>query len=289
MSYRMNQIYNPYRYHQGQDIFRSFSCFETKKNIKSHMDCLQYLNTFLFYFITDIKQIYMPTGLILTTLYLPIFLLSVLNHSLSNISKWILTIPIVIYLLLIPTYRPAHSIPIFDAAIALVAIYYAQKVCEWILIRRNEFHQWSFFDIQHELFCYRVYTQPISIKKFDKYKKEIFFTGPIQWDKHFKSLTATLCNIIKYSLLLDLAVYLMNECFSTYFYEEYYKKYFLIRIFINQFSGCLVYLCFMVNYEIFRYGAGLVLNRPFELMPDLFRQPYRAISPIDFWSRWHQM
>jgi len=245
----------------------------------------QHMTRFLFIILDDIKQIYLPTGLAMTALYVPIFFLSIFNQSILKISKWILTIPIVIYLLLIPTCQFIRSIPLFNTCIAAIAIYYAQKVCEWILIRRNEFYQWSFFDIQHELFYYLVYTQPVNIKKFNKIKKEIFFTGPIQYDKHFKSLIYITCNIIKYFLLVDLLIYLMSKILNTDFYE----KYLLIRILINLLSGCIVYLFFMINYEIVRHTLCFIFNRPLELIPDLFRQPYRAISPSDFWSRWHQM
>lgn len=253
------------------------------------MDHSPYLNNFVLFIIKDIKQIYLPTSLAITALYLPIFLLSIFNHSISKISKWILAIPIVIYLLFIPTCQPVRSIPIFSTCTAGIAIYYAQKVCEWILIRRNEFHQWSFFDIQHELFYYRVYTQAVSVKKLNKKRKEIFFTGPIDFDQHINSLIYISCNIITYYLLLDLVIYLMNEIFSTDFYEKYYKKYLSVQIIVNQLSGCIVYLFFMVNYEILRHTLCFIFNRPLELIPDLFRQPYRAISSVDFWSRWHQM
>jgi hypothetical protein len=253
------------------------------------MACVKYLNNFLLSTITDIKQIYLPTSLAITALYLPIFLLSIFSHLILKISKWIVTIPIVIYLLLIPTCPPVCSIPLFNTCTAGLAIYYTQKVCEWILIRRNEFHQWSFFDIQHELFYYRVYTQPVSVRKLNKTKKEIFFSGPIQFDKHANSLIHISCNIIKYYLLFDLVIYLINEIFSTDFYEKYYKEYLSVQIIVNQLSGCVVYLFLMLNYEILRHTLCLVLNRPLELIPDLFRQPYRAISPSDFWSRWHQV
>jgi len=250
------------------------------------MECLQqHLNNSIFVAIDDIKQIYLPTSLALTALYLPIFFLSILNHLILKISKWILTISIIIYLLLIPTCQLIRSIPLFNAFIAGLAIYYAQKIYEWILIRRNEFQQWSFFDIQHELFYYLVYTQPINIKKLNKIKKEIFFTGSIQYDKHLKSLIYITCNIIKYYLLLDLSIYLINKVFHTNFYE----KYFLIRFFINQLSGWIVYFFLNFNYEIVRYTLCFIFNRPLELIPDLFQQPYRAISPSDFWSRWHQV
>jgi hypothetical protein len=250
------------------------------------MDCLQqHLNNFLFIIIDDIKQIYLPTSLAITALYLPIFCLSILNHLILNISKWIVTIPIVIYLLLIPTCQFIRAIPLFNTFIAMIAIYYAQKVCEWILIRRDEFQKWSFIDIQHELFYYRVYTQPVNIRKLNKTRKEIFFTGSIQYNKHLQSLIYISCNIIKYYLLLDLIIYLMNQIFSTDFYE----KYFLIRIFINQLSGWIVYFFLSINYEILRYTLCFIFNRPLELMPNLFQRPYRAISPSDFWSRWHQM
>ncbi|CAF1288459.1 unnamed protein product [Adineta steineri] len=187
------------------------------------MECLQYLIHCIHSNINDIKQIYLPTSIAVTALYLPIFLLSIFNQSITKLSKWILTIPIVIYLLFIPMYQPVRSIPLFNSCIAGIAIYYVQKVCEWLLIRRNEFHQWSFFDIQHELFYYRVYTQSV------------------------------------------------------------------IQIIINQLGGCVVYLFLMFNYEIVRHTLCLLLNRPLELIPDLFNKPYRAISPIDFWSRWHQI
>ena len=72
-------------------------------------------------------------------------------------------------------------------------------------------------------------------------------------------------------------------------YEKYYKKYLSVQIIINQLSGCIVYLVFMINYEILRHTLCLIFNRPLEIIPDLFRQPYRAISSVDFWSRWHQM
>jgi hypothetical protein len=251
------------------------------------MECLRqhYLNNFVFVIIDDIKKIYLPTGLAISALYLPIFLLSIFNHSISKISKWILTISIVTYLLLLPSYPPIRAIPLFNTCIAGLAIYYAQKVCEWILIRSNEFQHWSFLDIQHELFYYRVYTQPISVKKFNQTKKEIFFTGPIQYTKHFQSLIYLSCNIIKYSLLLDVILNLLSRIFRT----DLYENYFLIRILINQFSGCIVYIFLLINYEIVRHTLCLICNRPLELIPELFRQPYRAISPSDFWSRWHQM
>jgi hypothetical protein len=251
------------------------------------MEYSQPLINFLFFIIDDIRYIYLPSSLAITALYFPIFLLSILNHS--NLSKWILTIPTVIYLLLIPTYPPVRVIPILNTCIASIAVYYAQKVCEWILIRRNEFNQWSFLDIQHELFYYRVYTQPISVKKFNQYKKEIFFTGPIQVDKHLKSLIYISCNIIKYYLLFDLIIHITTDIFSTDFYEKYYKKYLLVQIILNQLSGCIVFLFYMINYEILRHTLCLLFNRPLELIPDLFRQPYQAVSPIDFWSRWHQV
>jgi hypothetical protein len=253
------------------------------------MACVKYLNNFLLSTITDIKQIYLPTSLAITALYLPIFLLSIFSHLILKISKWILTIPIVLYLLLIPTCPPVCSIPLFNTCTAGIAIYYAQKVCEWILIRRNEFHQWSFFDIHHELFYYFVYAQSVPLKSFKNKRKEIIFRGPIQCDKQLKSLIYISFNIIKYYLSLDLIIYLITQVFSTNFYEKYYKNYLLIQIIINQSSGGIIYLCFMVNYEILRSILCSTLNRPLELIPDLFRQPYLAISPIDFWSRWHQM
>ena len=185
------------------------------------MECLQHLNSFIFFIIDDIKHIYLPTSLVLIALYFPIFLLSVFNHSISNISKWTVTIPIVIYLLFIPLWQPIRSIPIFNTCIAAIAIYYAQKVCEWFLIRRNEFHQWSFFDIHHELFYYLVYTQSVPLKNLITNVKEIIFTGPIQCDKHLKSLIYISFNIIKYYLLLDLIIYLITQVFSTNFYEKY--------------------------------------------------------------------
>ncbi|CAF1374590.1 unnamed protein product [Adineta steineri] len=254
------------------------------------MECLQYLIHCIHSNINDIKQIYLPTSIAVTALYLPIFLLSIFNQKITKLSKWILTIPIVIYLLFIPMYQPVRSIPLFNSCIAGIAIYYVQKVCEWLLIRRNEFHQWSFFDIQHELFYYRVYTQSVSIKKLDKKKKkEIFFTGPIQFNKHAQSLIDISCNIIKYYVLLDFVIYSLHEIFSTDFYENYYKKYLLVQIIVNQLGGCVVYLFLMFNYEIVRHTLCLLFNRPLELIPDLFNEPYRAISPVDFWSRWHQI
>lgn len=260
---------------------------KNKTYIKSHMDSLQpCLYKFIFVVIDDIKQIYLPTGLAVTAIYLPIFFLSLLNHFILKISKWILTIPLVIYLLLIPTYSSIRTIPIFKPCIAGIAIYFVQKICEWLLIRRNEFQQWSFFDIQHELFYYRVYTQPLPIKKFNKIKKEIFFTGPIQYNQHVISLIYISYKIIKYYLLFDLTLYLINKIFN---HTNLYEKYFLLRILINQSSGLIVYLFLNLNYEIVRHTLCFIFNRPLELIPDLFRQPYRAISPSDFWSRWHQM
>lgn len=253
------------------------------------MECIQHLNRFLLSTMDDITQIYLPASVALTVLYFPILILSIFNRSITKISKWIITIPIVVYLLFIPMCQPFCSIPIFNTCIASVAIYYAQKVCEWLLIRRNEFKRWSFFDIHHELFYYRVYTQPFSVKKLKKKKKEIFFTGPINYDRHLKSLIYISCHIIQYYLLIDLVIYLINGVFSTEFYEKYYKKSLAIKIIINQSSGYIVYLLFMINYDLLRYFLCLILNRPLKFMPDLFQQPYRAISPADFWSRWHQV
>ncbi|CAF2791469.1 unnamed protein product [Rotaria sp. Silwood2] len=255
------------------------------------MDCLLHLNSLLLSTIDDVKQIYLPTSLALAALYFPIFLLSIFNRSISKISKWILTIPIVIYLLIIPTCQPFCHIPLFNTCIASFGIYYAEKICEWFLIRRKEFHRWSFFDIHHELFYYRVYTLPISIKKLKKKKKkkEIIFSGPIHYDKHFISLIYISCRIIQYYLLFDLVIFFINEAFSTEFYQKYYKKFLFIQIIVNQSSGFIVYLLFALNYDILRYVLCLIFNRPLKLMPELFQQPYRAISPADFWSRWHQV
>ena len=239
--------------------------------------------------VDDITQIYWPTGMALGILYIPIFLLSILNHSISNLSKWFLALPIVFYLLFIPTYLPVRAIPMFGTCVGSIGIYYAQKVCEWILVRRNEFNQWSFLDIHHELFHYRLYTHPISVRKFEKTKKEIYFTGPIEYQTHRRTLFSLTCNIIKYFLLLDLSIYITSEAFSTEFHKKYYEPYLAVRILINQLSGCIVFLLFMINYELFRYILCLVLNRPLALMPDLFRQPYLAVSPADFWSRWHHV
>ncbi|CAF4676444.1 unnamed protein product, partial [Rotaria sp. Silwood2] len=203
------------------------------------MDCLLHLNSLLLSTIDDVKQIYLPTSLALAALYFPIFLLSIFNRSISKISKWILTIPIVIYLLIIPTCQPFCHIPLFNTCIASFGIYYAEKICEWFLIRRKEFHRWSFFDIHHELFYYRVYTLPISIKKLKKKKKkkEIIFSGPIHYDKHFISLIYISCRIIQYYLLFDLVIFFINEAFSTEFYQKYYKKFLFIQIIVNQSSG----------------------------------------------------
>jgi hypothetical protein len=239
--------------------------------------------------IDDIQHIYFPTSVALASLYIPIFLLSTLNHSILSLSKWCLVLPIVFYLVLLPTCLPVRTIPLFGTCVGSIGIYYAQKVCEWILVRRNEFNQWSFLDIQHELFHYRVYTHPISVKKFDRNKKEIFFTGPIDYDKHFRTLVSMTGNIFKYYLLLDLAVHVTSAAFSTEFHRRYYEQYLFIRILVNQLSGCIVFLLFTINYELLRYFLCLIFNRPLELMPDLFRQPYLAVSPADFWSRWHHV
>ncbi|UJR09467.1 hypothetical protein I4U23_013705 [Adineta vaga] len=247
------------------------------------MDYSHYLNDFIFFIINDIKYIFLPTGLASLALYIPIFLLSIFNRSIFKISKWILTSSIVLYLLLLPTYSFIRSVPVFNACIAGLAIYYAQKVCEWILIRRNEFSQWSFFDIQHELFYYRVYIQAVPIKKLKK--KEIFFSGPIQFDQHLYSLIYLSRNIIKYYLLLDLTIFLINEVVRT----EFYEKYLSIQMFVNLLSGCIVYFYLSMNYEMFRHSLCLLFNRPLALIPDLFHKPYLAVSPIDFWSRWHQI
>jgi hypothetical protein len=233
----------------------------------------------------DIKHIYVPTILAITALYVPIFLLSIFNHSILRISKWILTIPIVIYLLVIPTYPSIRNTPIFNTLIAGLAIYYAQKVCEWLVIRRNEFYQWSFFDIHHELYFYRVYIQSVDLKKLNQTRKQIFFTGPIQYNKHFQSLIYLSWSIIKNYLLFDLVLYLISQILKT----DLYEKCFFVRILINLSSGYIVYLLLTINYEIVQYILCLIFNRPLELIPDLFREPYRAISPSDFWSRWHQM
>jgi hypothetical protein len=228
----------------------------------------------------DIKYIYTPTILAITALYIPIFILSILR-----ISTWIPAIPIVIYLLMIPTYPTIRIIPIYNTAIAGLAVYYAQKVCEWLLIRRNEFHQWSFLDIHHELYFYLVYIQHVNLKKLNPTKKQIFFTGPIQYTKHFNSLIYLSWNILQHYLLFDLTIYLLIQILNT----DLYEKYFFIRILINLFSGYVIYLFLTINYEIIRHTLCLIFNRPLELIPELFRQPYRAISPSDFWARWHQM
>ena len=253
------------------------------------IECLQPIIRFVHSNVDDIIQIYWPTTIALGILYIPIFLLSILNHSISNLSKWFLTLPIVFYLLFIPTCLPVRAIPLFGTCVGSIGIYYAQKVCEWILVRRNEFSQWSFLDIHHELFHYRVYTHPISVRKFEKNKKEIFFTGPIEYQQHRRTLFSITCNIIKYYLLLDLSIYITSEAFSTEFHKNYYEPYLFVRILINQLSGCIVFLLFTINYELFRCILCLVFNRPLALMPDLFRQPYLAVSPTDFWSRWHHV
>ena len=245
---------------------------------------MEYLNTFVLMIIDDVKYIYAPTILAISALYLPIFLLSIFSHSILRVSKWILAIPIIIYLLLIPAHPSIRTIPLFNTSVAGIAVYYAQKVSEWILIRGKEFQQWSFVDIHHELFHYLVYIQPISLKRLNQTQKQIFFTGPIQYHHHFYSLIYLSYHIIQSSLLFDLLVYFMGQIFST----DLYEKYFLIRIGVNLASGCMVYLFLTIIYEIGRHTLCLFFNRPLELIPDLFRQPYRAISPSDFWARWHQ-
>ena len=85
-------------------------------------------------------------------------------------------------------------------------------------------------------------------------KKEIFFTGPIQYDKHFKSLVYLSFNIIQSYLFIDLFVFIINEIFSSEFYVNYYDKCLLIRIIINLLCGSLVYLLFTINYDIIRYS-----------------------------------
>jgi hypothetical protein len=208
-------------------------------------------------FATDIKDIYAPTILATTALYIPIFFLSIFR-----ISNWFFAIPI---------HPIIRSVPLFNTAIAGLAAYYAQKVCEWLLIRRNEFHQWSFSDIHHELYFYRIYTQSINLRKLNPTRKQIFYTGSIQFIKHY--------------LLFDMAIYLLIRILNT----DLYERYFFMKILINLFSGWVIYLFLTIQYEIIRYTFCLIFNRPLEMIPTLFRQPYRAISPSDFWTRWHQM
>ncbi|CAF1687329.1 unnamed protein product, partial [Adineta ricciae] len=84
--------------------------------------------------------------------------------------------------------------------------------------------------------------------------------------------------------MFDGTVFLLNEVFS----RDLYEKYFIVQFFVNLLSGCAVYSFLSLNYDILRHVLCLWLNRPLELMPELFDEPYRAVSPIDFWSRWHQ-
>lgn len=255
------------------------------------MDDSQHLNTFAHFTNDEIKNIYLPVSFALTILYLPIFFLSIFNRYISKIFKWILAIPIIIYILIIPSFQPFRSIPVYNICIASIAVYYAQKIVEWMFIRQKEFNYWSFFDIHHELFYYRVYTLPISIKKFKKkkIKREIFHYGHVPFDRQLKSLIYLSCRTIQYYLIMDLFIFYVNQVFSTEFYQTYYQKFLGIQIIVNQLAGSIVYLLMMFNYEIFRYMICLTLNRPLNLIPELFQQPYRAISPSDFWLRWHQM
>ena len=243
-----------------------------------------YLNDVLSLVFNDAKHIYLPTSVALTAVYLPIFLLAIFKHFLTRIPRWVLTIPIVTYLLLLPTHPSIRSIPLINMSIAGIAVYNAQKICEWILVRREEFQQWSYFDTHHELFFYRVYTHPVSLRKFEQRKKALFYTGPIEYLKHFRSLILLSYRIIQYYLLLDLLIFFLGQIFAT----DLYEKYFLVRILINQTSGLLVYFFLSIIYEITRFNLCLFYNRPLESMPDLFQEPYRAISPTDLWARWHQ-
>lgn len=225
-------------------------------------------------------NIFFPTGFVFLALYFPIFLLSIFNQSIVHLSKWILLIPILIYLLYIPFYPLIREIPFFHICIAGLTIYYAQKICEWLLIRRNEFHSWTFFDIQHELFFYRIYYE------INSKNKRIFYSKSIHVIHHFKSLIYLQLNIFKYLILLIILIYLLKEILLHHLHEQYI----LIRIIINPFGGLFVYFFLSINYEIYRFNVCLFFNRPLEFMPDLFNQPYRANSPSDFWNnRWHQM
>lgn len=230
------------------------------------------------------SNIYLSTIAGLVGIYLPIFLLAIFNHSIERISRWVLIIPSVSFLLLLPTHPSIRRIPLVNMSIAGMAGYNAQKICEWIFVRREEFHQWSFWDIHHELCFYHIYTHPISLRKFDERKKVVFYNGPIQYHKHLQSLIFLSSRIIRYYLLFDLLFYLLGQIFTT----DLYERYFLIRIVINLSCGWLVYFFLLIIYENGRFHLCLLLNRPLEFIPDLFQEPYRARSPSDFWTRWHQ-
>ena len=230
-------------------------------------------------------NILLPTGFACLAVYFPIFLLSIFNHSIVHLSKWFLILPNLIYLLFIPFCPYIRQIPFFHVCIAGLAIYFAQKICEWICIRRNEFHTWTFFDIQHELFFYRVYYQSKPINELETKHRRIFYSGPIDIRQHFKSLIYLQWNIIKYTLILLFLIYILHEIISHDLHEEHI----LIRILINPFGGLFIYFFLSINYEICRFSLCLFFNRPLEFIPNLFNQPYRANSPSDFWNRWHRM
>lgn len=262
---------------------------ELRMNESVVLQSVEPLISFVQSNIDDCVKIYWPTLIAMGILYLPIFFLSILNHSISNFSRWLLTLPIVFYLLFIPTCLPVRAIPLFGTCVGSIGIYYAQKVCEWMLIRRQEFSQWSFFDIHHELLHYRVYTKPVGVKQLEKEKKEIICPKPIQYKKHLTTLCSIFANIVRYYLLLDVFIYLNSAAFSTDFYQNYYQSHLFVRIVVNQLSGCIVFLLFTINYEFVRCFLYIACNRPLEMIPDIFRRPYLAVSPSDFWSRWHHV
>ena len=244
----------------------------------------QCLDNVLSVIFDDIKNIHLPTILALIAIYLPIFLLAIFNHRIERISRWILLVPSVFFLLVLPTHPFVRRIPLINMSIAGLAVYNAQKVCEWLAIRREEFQQWSFIDIHHELCFYRIYTHPIGLRKFHERKKAIFYNGPIQYHQHWQSLILLSTRIIRYYLLFDLLVYALGLIFAT----DLYERWFFLRMLINLSAGWLVYFFLQIIYESSRFILCLFFNRPLQFIPDLFQEPYRAVSPTDFWTRWHQ-
>lgn len=253
------------------------------------MDDSHHLTHLLSFVIDDLVRLFLPTGAAFVALHVPIVLVCACHRFVSKVPAWALIAPLLIYLLTLPACSLFRSAPALNMCVASMAIYYAQKVCEWMLVRRDEFQQWSFWDVHHELFYYRVYTQPVTLTKLQGKRKEIFFSGPIQFDRHAHSVMCISVNVVFYYLFFDASIWLMTEAFSAVDRAKRYRKHLVVQILVNHLGGCVLYSFLMLNYEMLRHTLCFLLNRPLELIPDLFRQPYRATSPMDFWARWHQM
>ncbi|CAF0955621.1 unnamed protein product [Didymodactylos carnosus] len=176
-----------------------------------------------------------------------------------------------------------HRLPsaLFNGLTAGVAIYHTQKVIEWIIYRSREFSTWTFFDMHHELYSHLVYTSHKTVNLIEN--KQIFSPSTTLYVKLTDNFHLQL-DIIKHYLFLDILVFLVNELSSNYD-----SHCLIVKIIITHLYGYIIFVFLLFNYDCVKTILVLIFNRRLDTIPELFRSPYLATSPKNFWKRWHQM